>query len=226
MPRLPFPLFPLAFLTAIFYLNFVSRIILGPFLPVIEHELGLGHGGAGSLFLFIQIGYATGLLGSGFVSWRFTHRHTIVTSAVVVGIAMVGLSLAASLGAMRFWLVLGRRRGGPVPSLRRRHHHASGQRRPLGQGAGLSRASAQPRLHHGAALGRSSLCHPLVARRSGCRGKRGDSPGWLLCPFGPWGKPTRRAAAPSDHGRSAPRPIRVGHDAYLRRRGRVEPRRV
>src|SRR5512137_1502702 len=101
------PFLPLTFLTAIFYLNFVSRIILGPFLPVIEHELGLGHGGAGSLFLFIQIGYATGLLGSGLVSWRFTHRHTIVTSAVVVGIAMVGLSLATSLGAMRFWLVLG-----------------------------------------------------------------------------------------------------------------------
>ena len=106
MLGLSFPLFPLAFLTAIFYLNFVSRIILGPFLPVIEHELGLGHGGAGSLFLFVQIGYATGLLGSGIVSWRFTHRHTIVTSAAVVGIAMVGLSLAASLGAMRFWLVL------------------------------------------------------------------------------------------------------------------------
>jgi NNP family nitrate/nitrite transporter-like MFS transporter len=100
------PLLPLAFLTAIFYLNFVARIILGPFLPVIEHELGLGHGGAGSLFLFIQIGYATGLLGSGIVSWRLTHRHTIVTSAVAVGIAMVGLSLAASLGAMRFWLIV------------------------------------------------------------------------------------------------------------------------
>ena len=106
MPRLPFPVLPLAFLTAIFYLNFVSRIILGPFLPVIERELGLGHGGAGSLFLFIQIGYATGLLGSGFVSWRFTHRHTIVTSAVAVGVSMVGLSLAASLGAMRLCLVL------------------------------------------------------------------------------------------------------------------------
>lgn len=106
MPRLPFPVLPLTFLTAIFYLNFVSRIILGPFLPVIERELGLGHGGAGSLFLFIQIGYASGLLGSGFVSWRFTHRHTIMTSAVAVGISMVGLSLAASLGAMRLCLVL------------------------------------------------------------------------------------------------------------------------
>ncbi len=100
------PLFPLAFLTGIFYLNFVSRIILGPFLPVIERELGLGHGGAGSLFLFVQIGYAVGLLGSGILSWRFTHRHTIVVSAVAVGIAMTGLSLAASLAVMRLWLVL------------------------------------------------------------------------------------------------------------------------
>jgi NNP family nitrate/nitrite transporter-like MFS transporter len=100
------PFLPLSFLTAIFYLNFVSRIILGPFLPVIEHELGLGHGGAGALFLFVQIGYAVGLLGSGFVSWRFTHRYTIVTSAIAVGISMIGLSFAGSLGAMRFWLVL------------------------------------------------------------------------------------------------------------------------
>ena len=100
------PILPLAFLTGIFYLNFVSRIILGPFLPVIEQELGLGHGGAGSLFLFIQIGYATGLLGSGIVSWRFSHRHTIVASAVAVGISLAGLSLASSLWAMRVWLVL------------------------------------------------------------------------------------------------------------------------
>jgi len=106
MPGSTLPFLPLSFLTAIFYLNFVSRIILGPFLPVIEHELGLGHGGAGSLFLFIQIGYATGLLGSGIVSWRLTHRHTIVASAVAVGISLVGLSLTSSLWTMRLWLVL------------------------------------------------------------------------------------------------------------------------
>jgi len=106
MPGSTLPLLPLTFLTGIFYLNFVSRIILGPFLPVIEYELGLGHGGAGSLFLFIQIGYATGLLGSGIVSWRFTHRHTIVVSAVAVGISLAGLSLTSSLWAMRLWLVL------------------------------------------------------------------------------------------------------------------------
>ncbi len=106
MPGSTLPILPLTFLTAIFYLNFVSRIILGPFLPVIEQELSLGHGGAGSLFLFIQIGYAAGLLGSGVVSWRFSHRHTIVASAVAVGISLAGLSLASSLWAMRVWLVL------------------------------------------------------------------------------------------------------------------------
>jgi MFS family permease len=106
MPGSTLPLLPLTFLTGIFYLNFVSRIILGPFLPVIEQELGLGHGGAGSLFLFIQIGYAAGLLGSGIVSWRFSHRHTIVASAVAVGISLAGLSLTSSLWTMRLWLVL------------------------------------------------------------------------------------------------------------------------
>lgn len=106
MPGSTLPFVPLSFLTAIFYLNFVARVILGPFLPVIEHDLGLGHGEAGALFLFIQIGYAAGLLGSGLVSWRFTHRYTIVTSAIVVGISLIGLSFAGSLGAMQFWLVL------------------------------------------------------------------------------------------------------------------------
>jgi NNP family nitrate/nitrite transporter-like MFS transporter len=106
MPFLRFPLFPIAFLTAIFYLNFGSRILLGPFLPVIERELGLGHGGAGSLFLFIQIGYASGLLGSGFVSWRLTHRRTVVLSSIGVGLAMIALSRATSLVEMYLWLVM------------------------------------------------------------------------------------------------------------------------
>jgi NNP family nitrate/nitrite transporter-like MFS transporter len=106
MPPFPFPLFPIAFLTAIFFLNFVSRIILGPFLPVVVHELGLGHGAAGSLFSFVQIGYATGLLASGFVSWRLTHRRTITLSSVAMGAAMLALSQARTLGEIHVCLVL------------------------------------------------------------------------------------------------------------------------
>ena len=46
MPVFPFPVGAIAFLTGIFCLNFVSRVMLGPFLPLIEQGLGLGHGGA------------------------------------------------------------------------------------------------------------------------------------------------------------------------------------
>jgi MFS transporter, NNP family, nitrate/nitrite transporter len=106
MTQAAFPLLPIAFLTAIFYLNFVSRVILGPFLPVIEREFGLGHGGAGSLFLFIMVGYAAGLLGSGIVAWRFTQRRTIVISTLGVGLAMLGLSHSLSVWEMRAWLFL------------------------------------------------------------------------------------------------------------------------
>ena len=66
----PFPWMPIIFVTVIFYLNFTSRVILAPLLPVIEEDLGIGHGEAGSLFLYIACGSGVGLLGSGFVSSR------------------------------------------------------------------------------------------------------------------------------------------------------------
>ncbi|MEK7244199.1 MAG: MFS transporter, partial [Thermodesulfobacteriota bacterium] len=67
-------LFLLTLLTGIFLVNFLSRIVLAPLMPVIEQELHLDHAGAGGLFLLIAIGYSAGLLGSGFVSSRLTHR--------------------------------------------------------------------------------------------------------------------------------------------------------
>ncbi|HTU01977.1 MAG TPA: hypothetical protein VMG58_09185 [Candidatus Sulfotelmatobacter sp.] len=57
----PIPLPSLLFLTSIFYVNFVGRMIFGPLLPVIEGEMGLGYGAAGSLFFFLAIGYSGGL---------------------------------------------------------------------------------------------------------------------------------------------------------------------
>ena len=74
----PFPLLPVLFLTALFFLNFTARVILAPLLPVVKTELAIGHGTAGALFLFIQIGYAAGLLASGFLSAALTPRRTIV----------------------------------------------------------------------------------------------------------------------------------------------------
>ena len=102
----PFPWMPVIFVTAIFYLNFTSRVILAPLLPVIERDLGIGHGEAGSLFLYIACGSGVGLLGSGFVSSRLTHRTIITLTILMVGITLTGISLSNSLGLMRAGLVL------------------------------------------------------------------------------------------------------------------------
>ncbi|HSB68074.1 MAG TPA: MFS transporter [Candidatus Methylomirabilis sp.] len=106
IPTLPFSLVPILFLTAIFYLNFVSRVILGPLLPVLEGDLGLRHGGAGSLFLFSAFGYSVGLLGSGHVSARLTHRHAITLSSIAVGVALLVVSWSTSVAGLRAGLVL------------------------------------------------------------------------------------------------------------------------
>jgi len=101
----PFPWMPVIFVTAIFYLNFTSRVILAPLLPVIEKDLGIGHGEAGSLFLYIACGSGVGLLGSGFVSSRLTHRTIITLTILLVGITLMAISLSNSLPLMRAGLV-------------------------------------------------------------------------------------------------------------------------
>jgi NNP family nitrate/nitrite transporter-like MFS transporter len=99
-------LFLLGFLTVLFLFNFLSRVVLAPLMPVIEQDLGLGHAGAGSFFLMIAAGYATGLFGSGFVSSRITHRQTIALAAVGGGCAFFMVAAAQSLWMIRIGLVL------------------------------------------------------------------------------------------------------------------------
>ena len=84
-------------LVGIFYLNFVARVAMAPLLPLVETELGLGHGEAGSLFFFIAVGYGLGLLGSGFISSRLIHRHTITLSTLAVGGSTLFVSLSTSI---------------------------------------------------------------------------------------------------------------------------------
>lgn len=91
-------------LTAIFFINFISRIVLAPLIPTIESDLGINHLEAGSLFLFISCGYFISLLGSGFFSSRFTHRQTILFSGIALGFALLGASVSQGLWAIRIAL--------------------------------------------------------------------------------------------------------------------------
>lgn len=84
---------PILFLVGIFFINFLSRIILSPLMPTIESDLNMGHDEAGGLFFLITLGYCLGLLFSGFISSRLQHRKTIVLSSFAVG----GATLFAGL---------------------------------------------------------------------------------------------------------------------------------
>lgn len=96
---------PVGFLTSIFFINFLSRIILAPFLPTIEKDLGISHAAAGSLFLFISSGYFITLLVSGFFSAHLLHRRTIVLSAACLGAAHFFSAFGQSLWQLRIGLV-------------------------------------------------------------------------------------------------------------------------
>ena len=45
---------PLLLLTSIFFVNFLSRIILAPLMPGVESDLAISHADAGSFFLLIS----------------------------------------------------------------------------------------------------------------------------------------------------------------------------
>lgn len=108
---------PVFFLAAIFFFNFSARISLGPLMPDVERDLGLGHAWAGSLFLCITVGYFISILASGFVSARLGHRRTIVLSACGVGLVLALVPLtSAPLGLALGLLGLGLAAGLYLPS--------------------------------------------------------------------------------------------------------------
>jgi NNP family nitrate/nitrite transporter-like MFS transporter len=108
---------PLLFLAGIFFLNFLARIILSPLMPAIEKDLKIGHGEAGSLFFLISLGYCGGLMASGFVSSRLSHRKTIFFSSIAVGLGLMIVSVSHYLWAIRSGLIfLGMAAGFYLPS--------------------------------------------------------------------------------------------------------------
>jgi len=99
-------IFLLMLLTGIFLVNFLSRIVLAPLMPVVEQELHLDHAEAGGLFLLIAIGYSAGLLGSWFVSSRLTHHRTIVLAALACGCVFLLIAASHNLWTIRMGLIL------------------------------------------------------------------------------------------------------------------------
>jgi MFS transporter, NNP family, nitrate/nitrite transporter len=71
-----------------------------------EQDLHMTHAQAGSLFLFMSLGFSFAQFGSGFLSSRLTHRKALILSAIFVGIALIGVGLLRTLSAIFPALVL------------------------------------------------------------------------------------------------------------------------
>ena len=108
---------PLFFLVGLFFINFLSRIILSPLMPTMEKDLKIGHDQAGSLFFFVSLGYCFGMLTSGFISSRLMHRRTIILSSFAVGGALLSVSFCDDLWGIRVGLlIMGMAAGCYLPS--------------------------------------------------------------------------------------------------------------
>lgn len=77
------------FLTWLFYLGFVSRVIFGPLLPSIQEDLGLSNGQTGLLFFFITLGYLFGPFCSGLFSSRIDHLGSLKISNWLLGFSLL-----------------------------------------------------------------------------------------------------------------------------------------
>ena len=99
LDKLPKGTAKLILLAFIFYLNFLSRIILAPLLPQIKEDLSLSTGRVSGLFLFLSVGYFTAQLASGFVSERLGHKRTILISVSfsALFLAILGLTREIAL---------------------------------------------------------------------------------------------------------------------------------
>jgi predicted MFS family arabinose efflux permease len=96
---------PLLALTGIFFLNFLTRIILSPFLIFILEDFQLTKAQAGELFLLLSLGYSIGLLGSTFVSSRIEHGKVVVISALGIGVCLCLAALSPSILWLRVSLL-------------------------------------------------------------------------------------------------------------------------
>lgn len=102
-PAVPWVLF---LIMMVFFAIF-PRLLLAPLLLRISEGLGIEYSRASGFFLSASFGFVTGLLTSGFIAKRLTHRWTIVASVAVTGVSLLGVSAVQSAFLFHFFILVG-----------------------------------------------------------------------------------------------------------------------
>ena len=89
-------LLPLFVFWCLWYINFSSRAIFSPILPLIEDSLSLSHGKAGGLFTSFSIGGSLTLLAAGWFASSWGYKRTVVLGYLGIGLVFLAFQWADS----------------------------------------------------------------------------------------------------------------------------------
>src|SRR4030043_1779623 len=92
-------LLPLFIFWCLWFLNFSSRTIFSPILPLIEDSLSLSHGAAGGLFTSFSIGYSLTLLAAGRFASIWGYKRTYFFGHVGTALVLLGFGWTESYKA-------------------------------------------------------------------------------------------------------------------------------
>lgn len=95
---------------SLWFLNFSTRTVLSPLLPIFEEKLHISHALAGSIFLFLAVGYTSSLVVSNWITPRIGFKKSIVLGFLVLIGALLALVFSSTywgLGGVAFFLGFG-----------------------------------------------------------------------------------------------------------------------
>jgi NNP family nitrate/nitrite transporter-like MFS transporter len=111
-------LLPLFIFWGLWFLNFSTRTVFSPILPLIEDSLSLSHGEAGGLFTSLGIGYSLTVLIVGRFAPVWGYRRTVVSGFIGIGLVLLGIQWAKSYFTFHLlFFLLGVTSGAYLPSI-------------------------------------------------------------------------------------------------------------
>jgi len=87
---------PLFLFWGLWYLNFSSRAVLSPLMPIIEDEFTISHALAGSIFTLVSIGFTITLLLTALLAARIGYKKCIALGFLILAVSMFGLKCATT----------------------------------------------------------------------------------------------------------------------------------
>jgi len=109
---------PLFIFWCLWYLNFSTRTIFSPILPLIEDSLLLSHGKAGGLFISLSVGYSLSLLATGRLTLAWGYKRTVAIGFLGVSFVFFGFQFAESYVSFHLlFFLLGIATGTYIPSI-------------------------------------------------------------------------------------------------------------